>query len=156
MTEHFFHVWTAIMYERDLMNTDPGGASSTVKGSEILQPSQAHLDAVNRRRRIVVQYDAKGDFDWDIARWVDHYFAYVDEPGNQIDSVFWDGGFMHTYPVDPEQRLLRLDFTVPPHECRLGENQVSLYMVRRDPYAYPDLILLQKVEVHANYEGVFP
>ncbi len=49
-----------------------------------------HHDAVNRRRRIVVQYDAWSQFGIDFQQWLDYRFNYIDEPGSQIDSVWWD------------------------------------------------------------------
>jgi hypothetical protein len=62
-----------------------------------------HRDAVRRRkRRIVVQYDANdpmwsywklhrnGDASFD--RFRDAVFSYVEEPGSQIDAIWWDIG----------------------------------------------------------------
>jgi hypothetical protein len=54
--------------------------------------SAEHDRAVNRRRRIVVQYDAQGLYDLDFAAWLDYRFRYIDEPGTQIDSIWWDMG----------------------------------------------------------------
>ena len=54
--------------------------------------SAEHQDAVNRRRRIVVQYDAQVDYGIDLDTWIDYRFSYIDEPDSQIDSVFWDIG----------------------------------------------------------------
>jgi hypothetical protein len=54
--------------------------------------SAEHLRRVNRRRRIVVQYDCQGLFGLDFAEWLDYRFRYIDEPGTQIDSVWWDMG----------------------------------------------------------------
>ena len=62
-----------------------------------------HLATVHgRRRRIVVQYDAN-DVMWSywklhrtdgakFGRFRDAVFAYVDEPGSQIDAIWWDIG----------------------------------------------------------------
>jgi hypothetical protein len=52
--------------------------------------SREHHDAVNRRRRIVVQYDAWGQLGHDFDEWLDYRFDYIDESGSQIDSVWWD------------------------------------------------------------------
>lgn len=52
--------------------------------------SRQHHDAVNRRRRIVVQYDAWSQLGHDFEEWLDYRFDYIDEPGSQIDSVWWD------------------------------------------------------------------
>lgn len=51
-----------------------------------------HQRAVARRRRIVVQYDAQSDYQLDFATWLDYRFRYIDEPGTQIDSLWWDLG----------------------------------------------------------------
>jgi hypothetical protein len=62
--------------------------------------SAAHRDAVDRRRRIVVQYDAYSNLGGDFDAWLDYRFRYVDEPGSQIDALWWDigGGQWATYP----------------------------------------------------------
>ncbi len=52
--------------------------------------SREHQDAVNRPRRIVVQYDAWSQLGHDFAQWLDYRFDYIDEPGSQIDSIWWD------------------------------------------------------------------
>jgi hypothetical protein len=54
--------------------------------------SAEHQRCVNRRRRIVVQYDCQTLFGLDFASWLDYRFRYIDEPGTQIDSVWWDMG----------------------------------------------------------------
>ena len=55
--------------------------------------SAAHIAAVNRRRRIIVQYDAYDDgLGRDIKDWIEYRFNYADEPGSQIDSLWWDIG----------------------------------------------------------------
>ena len=41
----------------------------------------AHQSAVNRRRRIVVQYDAFNTLGIDFRDWIDYRFSYADEPG---------------------------------------------------------------------------
>ena len=49
-----------------------------------------HVQAVNRRRRVVVQCDP-GAFDpQELKRWIAHRFGYADMPGSQIDSIWWD------------------------------------------------------------------
>jgi hypothetical protein len=96
----------------------------------LAQPSQDHHEAVNRRRRIVVQYDAHEHVGIDLEQWLDYRFSYIDEP---------------------EQKLLRLDFIVPPRLCHPGENQVSIGIIDRVPYGYGAVIILEKVEVHLDY-----
>lgn len=54
--------------------------------------SSEHQRAVNRRRRIVVQYDSQDHFEMDFATWLKYRFDYIDEPGTQIDSIWWDVG----------------------------------------------------------------
>jgi len=54
--------------------------------------SAEHQRCINRRRRIVVQYDCQGLFGLDFASWLDYRFRYIDEPGTQIDSIWWDMG----------------------------------------------------------------
>ena len=52
--------------------------------------STKHHDAVNRQRRIVVQYDAWGQLGLDFQQWLNYCFNYIDDPGSPIDSVWWD------------------------------------------------------------------
>ncbi len=54
--------------------------------------SAQHRKAVNRRRRIVVQYDSQTLYGVDLQQWIDYRCAYIDEPGSQIDSIFLDMG----------------------------------------------------------------
>ena len=51
--------------------------------SGVIQLSQEHHEAVNRRRRIVVQYDAHEHMGTDLKQWLDYRFSYVDEPGTR-------------------------------------------------------------------------
>jgi glycosyl hydrolase family 10 len=57
-----------------------------------LELSSEHEKAVNRRRRILVQYDPHTAYGIDFDTWLDYRFGYMDEPGSQIDSIFWDNG----------------------------------------------------------------
>ncbi len=59
---------------------------------DAVELSAEHRDAVNRRRRIVVQYDAQVAYGIDLDKWIKYRFSYIDEPDSQIDSVFWDMG----------------------------------------------------------------
>ena len=54
--------------------------------------SREHHQAVNRRRRIAVQYDAFHQLGGNFSQWLDYRFSYVDAPGTQIDSIWWDIG----------------------------------------------------------------
>jgi len=55
------------------------------------------------------------------------------------------------YKVDPQQRLLRLDFAVDPRLCQQGENliRVRLSSPRKD--APSGQVALEKLEVHVQY-----
>lgn len=69
------------------------GVSETRQDAIKLTPE--HLAAVNRRRRIVVQ-DDPSNFDPDdlygmnLEEWIAYRFSYADQPGSQIDSIWWD------------------------------------------------------------------
>ncbi|MBI2298587.1 MAG: family 10 glycosylhydrolase [Armatimonadetes bacterium] len=57
----------------------------------------AHRRTAERSRRIIVQYDAHGSelspLTQAPAEWLAHGFRYIDEPGTQIDSIWWDCGY---------------------------------------------------------------
>jgi hypothetical protein len=57
--------------------------------------SEEHINAVNRSRRIVLQYDAySSNLGMDFGRWIKDIFESVDRPGSQIDAIWWDiGGY---------------------------------------------------------------
>ncbi len=65
-----------------------------------MELTRKHHEAVDRPRRIVVQYDAFSQLGVEFDQWLDYRFAYVDEPGSQIDALWWDigGGTWCTYP----------------------------------------------------------
>lgn len=66
--------------------------------------SHAHAAAVNRRRRMVVQFDAHDQtLGADIDKWIAYRFNYMDMPGSQIDSVWWDIGFGGSMAVWPSK-----------------------------------------------------
>lgn len=54
------------------------------------------------------------------------------------------------YAVNPEQRLLRMDYEAPPGACRVGANQVALGLISRVPYVAQDIVL-EKLELHLSY-----
>jgi len=54
------------------------------------------------------------------------------------------------YAVDPDQRLLCLEFAVPPEACRVGPNAAALSIVSRLPYCCQEIVL-EKLEVHLTY-----
>ena len=69
-------------------------------------------------------------------------------PGVQRDS---SGGYMAAYPLDPNQKLTRLDFHLPSRHCCLGENRVDIRLSRRDPHKYPDIVIAERLELHVHY-----
>jgi hypothetical protein len=85
-----------------------GTARADSTGAEPIPLSADHHDTVNRQRRIAVQFDAMsnpgGILGMDIDEWVDYRFNFCDEPGTQIDSVWWDVNALG-YAVYPSQVL---------------------------------------------------
>ncbi|MHB8866662.1 MAG: family 10 glycosylhydrolase [Pirellulaceae bacterium] len=69
-----------------------GPASAVSNESSPIELSPEHQRAVNRQRRIVVQYDCQGQIGVDFDRWIDYRFSYADQPGTQIDALWWDLG----------------------------------------------------------------
>ena len=58
-------------------------------------------------------------------------------------------------PPDQDQKLLRLEFDLNPRMCRIGENQVEIFIDHREPYGYGGSIhniVLEKLEVHLDYK----
>ena len=59
---------------------------------------QDHQAAVDRKRRIIVQYDAVGrdpsPLSMTAADWKTFGFQYFDQPGNQVDAIWWDCGVL--------------------------------------------------------------
>lgn len=81
---------------------EKGSDLSVTQSAPTLSPD--HLESVNRRRRIIVNYDINAGqphvFGIDIDKWVEFRFAYADQPGSQIDTMFFciDGGNLAHYP----------------------------------------------------------
>lgn len=74
-----------------------------------IELSQQHRQAVDRQRRVVVNYDVgypANLFGMDVDEWVKFRFAFADEAGSHIDSLWWclDEGNLASYPsqVIPE------------------------------------------------------
>ena len=88
----------------------PRRANAVTAGAADL--SAQHQEAVNRRRRIVVQYDSQGTYGIDLDTWIDYRFRYIDQPGSHIDSVFWDMGRLGQvlYPSKFLDPLVNADF----------------------------------------------
>ena len=71
------------------------------------QLSSEHIDAINRRRRVIVNFDviaADGArfATKEIERLVEWKFMFADEPGTHIDSIYWSWGEGHQAPYPSE------------------------------------------------------
>ena len=71
------------------------------------QLSSEHIDAINRRRRVIVNFDVISSdgarfATKEIERLVEWKFMFADEPGAHIDSIYWSWGEGHQapYPSD--------------------------------------------------------
>jgi hypothetical protein len=80
------------------------GGQASGKPTPPIALSPEHVAAVNRRRRIVVQLDAHTQMGMDIDKWLAYRFNFADEPGSQIDSLWWDIGALG-YAVYPSKVL---------------------------------------------------
>ena len=71
--------------------------------------SAAHLAAVGRQRRLLLQEDANMPmeaFGLPIDQWLDFRFRHCDAPGCQIDGIWWDIGLAEdTYAIHPSEIL---------------------------------------------------
>lgn len=70
--------------------------------------SPAAAPRARRRRRICVQYDAADHRNVRLApdEWLNRYlFTFADQPGSQIDTIFWDVSLGDTYAVYPSRLL---------------------------------------------------
>ena len=74
--------------------------------------SPAHIDAVNRPRRIVLQEDANMPFQafgLDFDKWMELRFKHVDDPDSQIDGFWWDIGLAEdTYAIYDSKLLPKI------------------------------------------------
>ena len=71
------------------------------------QLSAAHIDAINRRRRVIVNFDvisADGErfATKEVEQLVEWKFMFADEPGTHIDSIYWSWGEGHQAPYPSE------------------------------------------------------
>lgn len=81
---------------------------SALSNDSGLQLSAEHQRAGSRRRRIVVQYDCHGQIGLDFDKWIKYRFSYADQPGTQIDALWWDLGRLGNV-VYPSQLLNSFD-----------------------------------------------
>ncbi|MAE66083.1 MAG: hypothetical protein CMJ18_17570 [Phycisphaeraceae bacterium] len=56
--------------------------------------------------------------------------------------------------IDPDQKLLRMDYAVPPRLCRVGANRVTVRIVKRVPHESREHIAVEKIEIHVRYAGL--
>lgn len=68
-----------------------------------------HQRAVDRRRRIIVQYDpgGMGSPEIDVHEWNKYGYQYFDQPNSQVDAIWWDYD-----PRDPMSNRLPADTEV--------------------------------------------
>jgi hypothetical protein len=69
--------------------------------------SSAHQSAVNRRRRMIIQYDAMDPnslLGTNFEQWLKFRFQYPDDAGSQVDSIIWDVGWGNS-AIYPSQVL---------------------------------------------------
>ena len=71
------------------------------------QLSSEHIDAINRRRRVIVNFDVISSdgarfATKEIERLVEWKFMFADEPGTHIDSIYWSWGEGHQAPYPSE------------------------------------------------------
>ena len=106
--------------------------------ADAIGPSISEQDEVEVRLNGAVLPLAVRDPEWKDP----HIFSPEPQPAS--------GGSSH-YPIDPNQRLLRLDFAVDPGQCRWGLNKVEVRVTKRGPYQPGSDIKLEKIEMHARY-----
>ena len=80
------------------VNSYMPGSPQNEPVEEVIRLSQEHIDAVNQRRRIVLQYDPFSELETDFKQWISKRFKYIDKPENQIDALWWDIGGANTAP----------------------------------------------------------
>ena len=71
------------------------------------QLSSEHINAINRRRRVIVNFDVISSdgarfATKEIERLVEWKFMFADEPGTHIDSIYWSWGEGHQAPYPSE------------------------------------------------------
>lgn len=84
-------------YGQALPSTKKGVKSNAGDESGVIELSAAHMAAANRRRRIILQPDVGAGAFYNeelgpdrLQDAIDYHMSMLDEPGNQIDSVWWD------------------------------------------------------------------
>jgi hypothetical protein len=55
------------------------------------------------------------------------------------------------YPIDPQQKLVLLEFVMSPEQVRLGENKVEVRIMERGPHMPCADIQVEKVELHVKH-----
>ncbi len=98
-----------------------------------MQLSQEHIEAVQRRRRVVVNFDVtfaiNRSFESfpDLDELVEHMFGFADAEGSQIDSIWWNWGEGNQAPY-PSQFLPLYDHPLYRKWAEEGTDIVGLYL----------------------------
>ena len=94
-----------------------------------IELSDAHLQAVNRPRRIVLQEDGNVPFEGmglELDDWLAHRFNHCDHPKSQIDGIWWDIGIAEdTYALYESKLLPRIRMEGFDEWCRQGIDWVG-------------------------------
>ena len=96
---------------------------------DTIELSDAHLNAVQRRRRLVLQEDANMPFEafrLPFDQWLDFRFRHHADPASQIDGIWWDIGLAEdTYALYPSRLLPRLRLEGFDQWCEQGVDWVG-------------------------------
>lgn len=100
------HKWNRRSFlAHSIAGVSAGGLANRLQAQAepVIELSESHREAVNRRRRITVQYDGNNALGKDWNDWLDYRFSWIDEPGVQIDSIWWDIQplLKNRYPTPP-------------------------------------------------------
>jgi hypothetical protein len=64
-----------------------------------------------------------------------------------------ESGSFGIYPIEPNQKLLRMECDVPAKLLRAGENKVAVRVAKRGIYPVCQNIQVEKVEIHVRYSS---
>ncbi len=115
-----------------------------------------HTEAIKSLSLRLIAFDAADDDELETRlngmkleltrRVADHKDNQILSPAPQLNS-----GRLAQRPIDPNQKLLRLDFAIPPGSCRVGINEVDVRLTKKSPSRLSGQVKLEKVEVHIEY-----
>ena len=107
-----------------------------------------------------MQYDAADHRDVKLppAQWLRYLFTFADQPGSQIDTIFWAVALGDTYavypsrilPPSPDTQLVawrKQGFEWVPALLRRGENRIAVRVLDRGAYRIGEGIQVEKVEI---------